>query len=157
MSDRRAPQDFHYAIGGEFGTVSVVAGRSIPELDGHRAREARMRSQNCIDYVEIPVSDIPRARAFLEAMFGWSFQAWGDDYLSFNDGRLNGGVRKSPEAVPATGVLLVFYSDNLERDVERVQELGGAISQEIFSFPGGRRFHFTDPTGTEFAIWSDVS
>ena len=84
-------------------------------------------------------------------------QAWGDDYLSFNDGRLNGGVRKSSEPVPATGVLLVFYSDNLERDVGRVQELGGAISQEIFSFPGGRRFHFTDPTGTEFAIWSEVS
>ena len=115
-----------------------------------------MTPENRIDYVEIPVTDIARARAFLEAMFGWEFKAWGDDYLSFNDGRLNGGVRKSQEPAPATGVLLVFYSPDLERDVERVRELGGSISQDIFSFPGGRRFHFVDPVGTEFAIWSDV-
>lgn len=115
-----------------------------------------MSTENRIDYVEIPVTDVPRARAFLEAMFGWTFREWGDDYLSFSDGRLNGGVRKADEPAPATGVLLVFYSADLERDVERVKELGGTISQDIFSFPGGRRFHFVDPTGTEFAIWSDV-
>ena len=115
-----------------------------------------MSKENRIDYVEVPVTDVPRARAFLEAMFGWTFREWGDDYLSFSDGRLNGGIRKSDEPAPASGVLLVFYSADLERDVERVQELGGTISQEIFSFPGGRRFHFVDPAGTEFAIWSDA-
>ena len=115
-----------------------------------------MSTENRIDYVEIPVTDVPRARAFLEAMFGWTFREWGDDYLSFSDGRLNGGIRKSDEPAPAIGVLLVFYSADLERDVERVKELGGTISQDIFSFPGGRRFHFVDPAGTEFAIWSDA-
>lgn len=115
-----------------------------------------MRSENRIDYVEIPVTDIGKARAFLEAMFGWSFKEWGDAYLSFNDGRLNGGIRLAPEAAPAPGVLLVFYSDDLERDVERVRKLGGTISQDIFSFPGGRRFHFLDPVGTEFAIWAET-
>jgi predicted enzyme related to lactoylglutathione lyase len=115
-----------------------------------------MSTENRIDYVEIPVTDVPRARAFLEAMFGWTFREWGDDYLSFSDGRLNGGIRKSDVPAPATGVLLVFYSADLERDVERVRELGGTISQDIFSFPGGRRFHFVDPAGTEFALWSDA-
>lgn len=114
-----------------------------------------MRPENRIDYVEIPVTDVPRARAFLERLFGWEFQEWGDDYLSFSDGRLEGGIRKATEPAPNTGVLLVFYSDDLERDVARVQALGGAISQDIFSFPGGRRFHFTDPVGTEFAIWTE--
>ena len=116
-----------------------------------------MRAENRIDYVEIPVTDLPRSRAFFEAMFGWQFQEWGDDYVSFNDGRLNGGMCKADATAPARGVLLVFYSDDLERDVGRVQELGGTISQEIFSFPGGRRFHFLDPAGTEFAIWSEVA
>ena len=116
-----------------------------------------MRPENRIDYVEIPVTDISKARDFLAAMFGWSFQEWGDEYVSFNDGRLDGGLRLAPEAAPATGILLVFYSDDLERDLERVKDLGGTISQDIFSFPGGRRFHFTDPVGTEFAIWSEVS
>ncbi len=115
-----------------------------------------MSKENQIDYVEIPVPDVPRARAFLEAMFGWTFREWGDEYLSFSDGRLNGGIRKSDESAAAPGVLLVFYSEDLERDVERVQELGARISQPVFSFPGGRRFHFVDPVGTEFAIWSEV-
>ena len=116
-----------------------------------------MRAENRIDYVEIPVTDLPRARRFFEAMFGWQFQEWGEDYMSFTDGRLDGGMRKADVAAPATGVLLVFYSDDLERDVARVQELGGTISQEIFSFPGGRRFHFVDPVGTELAIWSEAA
>jgi predicted enzyme related to lactoylglutathione lyase len=114
-----------------------------------------MRAENRIDYVEIPVTDMKKARSFLEAMFAWDFQEWGDEYYSFNDGGLNGGMRLSSEPAPSTGVLLVFFSEDLERDVERVKELGGAISQEIFSFPGGRRFHFTDPVGTEFAIWGE--
>ena len=114
-----------------------------------------MSTENRIDYVEIPVTDLKKTRAFFEALFGWTFQDWGDEYISFSDGRLNGGFRLATEATPSGGVLLVFFSEDLERDVERVKELGGTISQEIFSFPGGRRFHFIDPVGTEFAIWGE--
>ena len=113
-----------------------------------------MRPENRIDYVEIPVSDLDATRAFFEAFFGWTFQEWGDEYLGFSDGRLDGGFRLAAEA-PQNGVLLVFFSEDLDRDVERVKELGATITQEIFSFPGGRRFHFRDPAGTEFAIWGE--
>ncbi len=116
-----------------------------------------MSKENRIDYVEIPVTDLAVARTFFEAMFGWTFQMWGDDYMSFDDGRLVGGFCRAKEPAPATGVLVIFFSENLERDLDRVQELGATISQDIFSFPGGRRFHFVDPTGTEYAIWSAVS
>lgn len=113
-----------------------------------------MNVEGRIDYVEIPVTDIDKAREFLAGLFGWTFQDWGPDYCGFNDGRLEGGLRRAEVAAPATGVLLVFYSEDLERDVDRVQELGASISQPIFDFPGGRRFHFVDPAGTEFALWS---
>ncbi|MDH4054861.1 MAG: VOC family protein [Gammaproteobacteria bacterium] len=113
-----------------------------------------MRAENRIDYVEIPVTDLKKARDFFAAFFGWSFQEWGDDYMSFNDGRLDGGFRRAAETAPSTGVLVVFYSEDLKRDFNRVQELGATISEPIFAFPGGRRFHFVDPTGTEYAIWS---
>jgi predicted enzyme related to lactoylglutathione lyase len=116
-----------------------------------------MRAEHCIDYVEVPVTNPKQAQDFFASLFGWSFQSWGDDYISFNDGRLDGGFRRSHEPAPPTGVLLVFYSEDLERDVARVQELGAKISQEIFAFPGGRRFHFIDPTGTEYAMWSAVA
>ncbi len=113
-----------------------------------------MRAEKRIDYVEISVTDPARAREFFEALFGWEFQSWGDDYISFKDGRLDGGFVRS--ASPAAGTLVVFYSGDLERDRARVVELGATISKDIFSFPGGSRFQFVDPTGTEYAIWSDV-
>ena len=114
-----------------------------------------MSVEKQINYIEIPVTDPARARDLFAELYGWSFQEWGDDYISFNDGRLDGGFSRSAESAPASGVLVVFYSADLERDLARVQELGATISKDIFSFPGGRRFHFVDPTGTEYAIWSD--
>jgi len=115
-----------------------------------------MNEEGRIDYIEIPVTDLEKTRNFFSKLFGWSFQEWGPDYFSFNDGRLECGLRRAEQAAPATGVLLIFFSKNLERDLGRVKELGATISQEIFEFPGGRRFHFVDPAGTEFAIWSNV-
>ena len=107
-----------------------------------------------IDYVEIPVTDLNKAREFFVGLFGWTFKEWGPDYYSFSDGRLECGMRRADEPAPASGVLLVFYSEDLERDVGRVKELGATISQEIFSFPGGQRFHFVDPVGNEYAMWA---
>lgn len=113
-----------------------------------------MRDEGRIDYIEIPVTDLDRSREFFGQLFGWEFQEWGTDYYSFSDGRLDGGLRRSEEPAPASGVLLVFYTQDIDRDYERVKELGAAISQEIFEFPGGKRFHFVDPVGTEFAMWT---
>jgi len=114
-----------------------------------------MQAENRIDYIEIPVTDPARARDFFAALMGWEFQDWGADYISFSDGRLAGGFRRAAEAPPPNGVLLVFFSENLERDRTRVMELGATISQDIFEFPGGRRFHFLDPLGNEYAIWGE--
>ena len=115
-----------------------------------------MRAEKCIDYVEIPVTDLKKAREFFSALFDWSFQEWGDDYMSFSDGRLDGGFRRAANAASSSGVLVIFFSTNLERDLDRVQSLGATISEPIFPFPGGRRFHFVDPTGNEYAIWSAI-
>lgn len=115
-----------------------------------------MSVEKRIEYIEIPVTDPAGARDFFAALYGWEFESWGDDYISFSDGRLNGGFCRAEAAAPATGVLVVFFSEDLERDLERVKELGATISKDIFSFPGGRRFHFTDPVGTEYAIFSET-
>jgi uncharacterized protein len=114
-----------------------------------------MRTEKRIDYIEIPVTDPARARNFFAELMGWEFQDWGPDYISFSDGRLNGGFRRSEEPVPRNSVLLVFFSEDLERDRDRVVDLGASISQDIFEFPGGRRFHFVDPMGNEYAIWGE--
>jgi len=116
-----------------------------------------MTPENTIDYVEIPAKDLSVARTFFTELFGWKFEDYGPDYCCFHDGRLGGGFYRADVAVATERVcpLIVFYKEDLAAASSKVSDLGGTISREIFSFPGGRRFHFTDPNGNEFAIWSD--
>jgi len=107
-----------------------------------------------IDYIELPTVDLIEAKHFYGEVFGWKFVDYGPEYTSFNDGRLDGGFRKEP-SVQRGGPLIIIYSINLELIKEKIKSAGGTIVQDIFEFPGGRRFHFTDPSGNELAIWSD--
>ena len=66
-----------------------------------------MRPENQIDYLEIPVNDPAKAREFFEAMFGWKFQEWGPDYLSFSDGRFDGGICRSAEPGQVSAFILL--------------------------------------------------
>ena len=107
-----------------------------------------------IDYVEFPAIDIAAAKRFYSEVFGWQFGEHGPDYVSFHDGRLRGGFAKADE-VKTGGPLVVIYTSSLEAMEAAVKKAGGTIVKEIFSFPGGRRFQFTDPNGNELAVWSD--
>lgn len=107
-----------------------------------------------IDYVEFPAGDIGKTKAFYESVFGWSFQDYGEDYTSFADGRLAGGLRRSEDPA-AEAPLVVIYAVDLEAAEAAVRAHGGEVTVEAFSFPGGRRFHFRDPSGNELAVWSD--
>src|SRR5438552_14822128 len=113
------------------------------------------QNENRIDYIELPVTDMARTKQFYGAVFGWTFEDYGPDYTSFCDGRLAGGFTQQRPA-PALGLLLVIYSTDLTTMQKKITEAGGTIVKETFSFPGGRRFHFTDPSGNELAVWSDV-
>jgi predicted enzyme related to lactoylglutathione lyase len=107
-----------------------------------------------IDYIEFPATDIAKTKAFYTDVFGWKFTDYGPDYTSFEDGRIAGGFWKK-DTVTAGGPLVVVYAADLAGMQAKVQAAGGAITKEIFSFPGGRRFHFTDPSGNELSVWSD--
>lgn len=111
-----------------------------------------------INYVELPAQDLEATKRFFTAAFGWSFQDYGPDYASFLDAGLDGGFYSADRAgtVAAGSALVVLYSADLEATLARVKEAGGAIVKDIFSFPGGRRFHFTEPSGNELAVWSDA-
>ncbi|MGH7701735.1 MAG: VOC family protein [Gemmatimonadales bacterium] len=107
-----------------------------------------------IDYIEFPVTSVPDAKRFYGTAFGWTFEDYGPDYASFHDGRLNGGFRQEA-SVRRGGPLVVLYAADLEATEQKVTGAGGKIARPTFSFPGGRRFHFTDPSGNELAVWSD--
>lgn len=107
-----------------------------------------------IDYIEFAVPDVNAAKCFYSAAFGWTFTDYGPDYASFDDGRLTGGFHGGRTARPG-GPLVVIYAADLEAARAAVVGAGGAISRPPYEFPGGRRFHFTDPAGHELAVWSD--
>ncbi|CRN01185.1 putative enzyme related to lactoylglutathione lyase [Pseudomonas sp. 34 E 7] len=106
-----------------------------------------------IDNVEFNVSDISRSKDFYGSAFGWTFVDYGPSYTEFSDGRLAGGFTTG-EPVRPGGPLVILYGDDLEETQRRLVAAGATISREIFSFPGGKRFHFIDPDGYELAVWS---
>jgi len=107
-----------------------------------------------IDYVEMASTDIAATKRFYGEAFGWRFTDYGPDYTSFDDGRLTGGFYEA-ESVRAGTILVVIFAVDLEGAEERVRRAGGTVVKPIFEFPGGRRFHFVDPSGNELAVWSD--
>lgn len=112
---------------------------------------------NKIDYIEFQARDLEGTKHFFESLLGWKFTDYGPDYVSFDDGRIRGGFSRADRKnrTDSGGVLVVFYHPHLEEVRDRVVQLGGSITTDIFSFPGGRRFHFAEPSGNECAIWSE--
>jgi len=117
-----------------------------------------MNEHEKINYVEFPAKDIPATKAFFTAAFGWTFVDYGPGYAAFSNEGLDGGFFQSELSSSSKkgGALIVFFSEDLEATQAKVESAGGEIVRPVFSFPGGRRFHFTDPNGNEFAVWSEV-
>lgn len=118
-----------------------------------------MPRHETLNYVEFPARDLAATKAFFRQVFGWQFVDYGSDYTTFSDQGLDGGFYQSDQcSLPSNGAaLLVFYSQNLEESLGKVVAAKGTIVKPIFSFPGGRRFHFVEPSGNEFAVWSNIT
>jgi predicted enzyme related to lactoylglutathione lyase len=114
-------------------------------------------SSNTIDYIEMPSRSLAETKRFFSTLFGWSFTDYGPDYPSFDDSGMAGGffISEKTAGVDAGSPLVVFYFPELEKIVAQVNKLSGEITRDIFEFSGGRRFHFHEPGGGEFAVWSD--
>jgi len=128
--------------------------RLVEMIENREGAMGQEEHNKRVDYLEFKMTDLGAAKAFYSSVFGWKFQDWGPDYASFEDGRLAGGFHLSEE-VTRGGPLVIIYAVDLEAVEASVRANGGTIAKEIFSFPGGRRFHFDDPSGNELAVWSD--
>ena len=107
-----------------------------------------------IDYVELPsVTAHELTRAFYGKAFGWQFTDFGPDYAATEGGVVDVGLNgHHDEALSAP--LPVIRVDDLNAAFDAVGKAGGVIAKPIFAFPGGRRFHFIDPSGSELAVWA---
>ena len=109
---------------------------------------------NHISYIEFKARDLEAIKKFYSECFGWHFKDYGPTYSSFSESGVFGGFELSDGPI-ANGALVVLYHSDLETIQATVSSSGGTIVKPIFSFPGGRRFHFKDPSGNELAVWSE--
>lgn len=111
-----------------------------------------------INYLELPANNLAAVKAFFETTFQWQFTDYGPEYTAFSNAGLEGGFFQADlkSTTQSGAALIVFYSQALEATEAKITAAGGKIVKSIFTFPGGRRFHFTDPCGNEYAVWSDL-
>lgn len=116
-----------------------------------------MTNHEKINYIELPAQNIQKTKDFFVTTFEWKFTDYGNEYTAFSNAGLNGGFYKSDKhsSTENGSALIVLYSEFLEETQDKIVSEGGTITKSIFSFPGGRRFHFSDPSGKELAVWSD--
>jgi predicted enzyme related to lactoylglutathione lyase len=108
-----------------------------------------------IDYVELPSATAHElTRAFYAKAFGWAFTDYGPTYAATTNRTTDVGLQGDP-ADALSAPLPVIRVDDLDAAFDSVTAAGGIIAKAIFSFPGGRRFHLIDPSGSELAVWSD--
>ena len=112
-------------------------------------------SDNHISYVEFKAKDLEKIKIFYTSSFDWTFKDYGPAYPAFSESGLRGGFEKTENDI-VNGALIVLYHKNLNVIKNKIIDSGGEISKDIFSFPGGRRFHFVDPSKNELAVWSDT-
>ncbi len=116
-----------------------------------------MHQHEKLNYVEFGTRDINATKQFFEQAFGWSFVDYESEYSAFSGQGLDGGFFAAEQvSQTANGAaLLVFYSSDIHATLAKVEQFGGQVIRPIFEFPGGCRFHFTEPGGNEFAVWSE--
>ncbi|MFB8190546.1 VOC family protein [Microbacterium sp. NPDC055988] len=111
-----------------------------------------------LDYVELVVTDLEASRRFFAEAFGWTFNDYGPGYAGIvsprDDGSEVGGLMLADEPRPVGGPLVLLFSDDLDATMSGIVSAGGTILQAPYEFPGGRRLHFSDPTGNELGVWS---
>ena len=108
-----------------------------------------------INYIEIPALNLEATKDFFSKVFEWRFTDYGQQYCSIDNASIDGGFYLTDKVatVENGSVLIVLYSDNLQQSMDKILEHRGLITKDIFSFPGGSRFHFHDVNGNEFAVW----
>ena len=107
-----------------------------------------------INYVEFKAHNLEEIKQFYQQVFDWNFTDYSKAYTAFSESGLDGGFEKTNEDI-INGALIVLYHNDLKSIKNKIIEAGGKISKDIFSFPGGQRFHFLDPSGNELAVWPD--
>ena len=102
------------------------------------------------NFIELPTRDLAASRTFFETVFGMTMTAFGPTYACTLTGDVDIGLQSDQKEATEAPLAVIDVKD-LEATLAAVTAIGAPITKPIFSFPGGRRFHFRDPSGNELA------
>ncbi|HET9810944.1 MAG TPA: VOC family protein [Sphingomicrobium sp.] len=105
-----------------------------------------------LDYVELPAASLDKAVGFYQEAFGWTLTKFGPSYAATTTGDTDIGLQGDKSDAPEAP-LPVIQVDDVAAAASAVEAAGGDIIRPVYTFPGGRRFHFRDPAGNELAVW----
>jgi predicted enzyme related to lactoylglutathione lyase len=131
---------------------AVLAALALVACTATLPNASKGKTMARLDYVELPATDIAATRSFYERAFGWTMTQFAPTYSATTTGDTDVGLQSSPPDRPDAPLPVIQVKD-LEASLAAVEGAGGHIVKPIRSFPGGRRFHFKDPSGNELAVW----
>ena len=102
------------------------------------------------NFIELPTRDLAASQTFFETVFGMTMTGFGPTYACTLTGDVDIGLQADPQETTKAPLLVIEVKD-LEATLTAVTATGAVITKPIFSVPGGRRFHFLDPSGNELA------
>lgn len=104
------------------------------------------------DFLELPTTGLAAAQAFYAAAFGWAMTGFGPTYACTMTGDVDIGLQADPAERTSAPLIAIRVAD-ADAALAAVTAAGGTVTRPIFAFPGGRRFHFRDPSGNELAAY----
>jgi predicted enzyme related to lactoylglutathione lyase len=112
-------------------------------------------THHTLDYIELAAPDVAAAKGFYASAFGWEFTDYGPDYAGIRapDGSDEVGALTAAATPSVEGVLALVYTEDVDASLRAVEAAGGTVTDPIFDYPGGRRFHFTDPAGNRLGVY----
>ena len=116
--------------------------------------------QGDFTHIEIPADDPGRAKAFYEALFGWTFPPEIPGFAGYHmfttpagEEGLGGAIGKRGEMAPEK-LRTYVHVTSVDDALSRIIELGGTVVEGKTEVPGQGWFGvFADTEGNELAVW----
>lgn len=116
-------------------------------------------SNHPIAHIEFSANDLQKAAQFYSDLFGWATEQLPvENYATWNAGPgVGGGFNPVSKANPAGTVLVYIASDDILKDLQKVEKLGGKVIVPRTELPNmGWIAVFQDPTGNRVGLFEKL-
>lgn len=104
-----------------------------------------------IDYFELPTAAMPESQRFFGEAFGFGIKPYGPAYGEITYGGVLGGLIATDDRSGAP--LVGIRTDDIAAARQAIETAGGTVTRPVSDYPGGQRFFFREPGGSELLVY----